>query len=95
MLDSFYKENDLTQIYLSRKIYGLHSNKKKNDLESAYLEYLISLKEEYRINENEEIYSNGIILSAFKGTKINQDIFTLEDIGNTYKDNFNKIKNFI
>ena len=72
MLDSFFKENDLTQIYLSRKIYSLHSNKKKNELESAYLEYLISLKEEYRINENEEVYSNAIISSSFKGTKINR-----------------------
>jgi hypothetical protein len=55
MLDSFFKENDLIQIYLSRKIYSLHSNKKKNDLESAYLEYLISLKEEYRISKTRNI----------------------------------------
>ena len=95
ILDSFFKENDLTQIYLSRKIYALHSNKNKNDFENAYLEYLISLKEEYHIKANEEIYSNCIISTAFKGTKINQDILTLEDIANIYKDNFNKIKNFI
>ena len=95
ILDPFFKENDFTQLSLSKMLYHLN-NKKRNEIENAYMEYLISLKEEFHENNsNIEIFSSSMISEAFKGTKINQDKITLEDIANNYKDNFNKIIYFM
>ena len=94
IFDSFFKENDFNQLTLSELLVQLN-NKKRNDIENAYREYLISLKNQFHENENIEIFSNFIISTAFKGTKIKQDSITLEEVANIYKDIFNKIKNFI
>ena len=95
ILDPFFKENDFTQLSLSKMLYHLN-NKKRNEIENAYMEYLISLKEEiHQHSSGVEIFSSSMISDAFKGTKINQDKITLEDMANNYKDNFNKIIYFI
>ena len=95
ILDQFFKEQDFTQILLSRKLYQIN-NKNKNEIDNAYMEYLLSLKDEYHKNNNNiDIFSNILIASSFKETRIKQEKISLEELGNTYKDNYNKIINFV
>ena len=94
ILDLFFKDNDITQIRLSRILAQLN-NKNRNLLDNAYMEYLMNLKEEFHQNEKTEIYSNIVMSEAFKGTKINREKITVEEIAKIYKDNYNKIINYM
>ena len=92
-LENFFKNNDFTKVVLSKLLADLNA-KKRDDLEDAYMEFLILLKNQYSKN-NIEIFSNFMIADAFKNTKINQDRCTIEEINNIYIENFDKITEFV
>ena len=94
ILDSFFKDTDITQLRLSKLLAPLNS-KNRSPLENAYMEYLMNLKKEFHQNDKNEIYSNVVISEAFKGTKINKEKITVKEIGNIFKDNYNIIINFM
>lgn len=89
----FFKDNNLTLLDLSKLLSQLNV-KNKNEIENAYMEYALHLKGEYHKDKG-EIFSNTIIANAFKGTKINQDKITIEEIGDIYKSNYEIIIEFI
>ena len=92
-LENFFKKNDFTKVVLSKLLADLNA-KKRDDIEDAYMEFLILLKNQYTKN-NIEIFSNVMIADAFKNTKINQDKCTIEEITNIYIENFEKITEFV
>jgi len=93
-LENFFKSNDFTKVVLSKLLADLN-NKKRDEIEDAYMEYLILLKNQYTHNHNIEIFSNFMIADAFKNTKINQEKCTIEEINNMYVKNFEKITEFV
>ena len=92
-LENFFKKNDFTKVVLSKLLADLNA-KKRDDIEDAYMEFLILLKNQYS-KKNIEIFSNFMIAEAFKNTKINQDKCTIEEINNIYVENFEKITAFV
>ena len=95
-LDSFFKENNLKKFVISKKLQELN-NKTKNEIESAYMELLKFLNDQYHKenSENIEIFSNFAVSNSFKTTKLNQNNISIEEINNIYLDNYNKIVEFI
>ena len=91
--NSFFKENDFNRIILCKKLAELDS-KKRDEIEDVYMEILKFLQNQYH-NKNTDIFSNSIINTAFKNTKMNIKKFSIEDIYNIYIDNFNIIIEFV
>ena len=92
-LDSFFEENDLSKIVISKKLVDLN-NKKRNEIENAYMEILKYFNDQY-YKENPQIFSNKVIANDFRNIKLIQKNINIEEINNTYLDNYNKIKEFI
>ena len=92
-LVSFFKDNDLTLLDITKLLSQLNV-KNKNEIENAYMEYILNLKGEY-LKDKQEIFSNTLIAIAFKGTVINQDKVTIKEIGDIYKSNYEIIIQFI
>ena len=94
-LDLFFKQNDFTKLYLSQLLSSINNNNEKTEVDYSYMEYLLFIKEQYQKNNDKEIFSCSIIFNSMKGIKKGKDNIGLEEIANIYKENFNKIINFI
>ena len=93
----FFEENNFTRIDLSKILADLNKKNDRTEIENAFMEFLLFLKNEFH-KENKEIFSSGMILQSLMDEKEKKKIISEEKeqkINEMYVKNFTIIINFI
>ena len=93
----FFEENNFTRIDLSKILADLNNKNDRTEIENAFMEFLLFLKNEFH-KENKEMFSSGMILQSLMDEKEKKKIISEEKeqkINEMYVKNFTIIINFI
>ena len=93
----FFEENNFTRIDLSKILADLNKKNDRTEIENAFMEFLLFLKNEFH-KENKEIFSSGMILQSLMDEKEKKKIIVEEKeqkINEMYVKNFKIIIKFI
>ena len=96
---TFFDENNFTEIELSKIMNNLNKKvESKTEIEKAFWEFLLFIKNEFRKEKTKEIFSSAITLQNLMEEKEKKNIFEEEkdqNLQELYKNNYFIIINFI